>query len=190
MGRSASKAAQSTQQAAAARYADLAGEAFKEAKPQRDLVSGYNTGIIQGGPEAYRVAAPEVAYMKRQFNAARQNVRDYMPAGGQKNRAYRDLAVQQPGAISSIFQKKIEAALDRLMGISGQNTQTALAATGGQSQVGSQLAQLAQQRAAAVNSGISGIANLAGFALGGGFGGGGGGATAVRPVTPSYQYPG
>lgn len=169
MGKQAAKASQNIQQQAADRYSKMAEQFLTESTPQRNLVGNYYSGIIKGGPEAHRVAAPEVAYMKKQFASARDGVRDYMPAGGQKTRAYRDLAVQQPGAISGVFQKKIEDALARLSNLATGSSQGALSANQGLSGSGAALGQLAAARGQAVGSAIGGLANLAGFGLGGGF---------------------
>jgi len=110
--------------------------------------------------------------MKRQFQNAGTQVRN-MAAGGQKNRAYRDLALAQPGAISGVFQRKIEQALAQLASLGQAGIGNTLQATGGVSNAGNQLGQLAAARGQAVASGIGGIAGLAGMFMGGGFGGGG-----------------
>lgn len=158
--------------AAADRYAKLAQEQYAPAKQAQDKAFNYYGGIVDGNKNAYRVAAPEVNFMKRQFANAKSQVRDYLPAGGQKNRAYRDLAMSQPGAISSVFQKKIEESLARLASLGQQGVGNTLNANQGVSAAGDSLAQLSAARANAVSSAIGGITGLAGFAFGGGFGGG------------------
>ncbi len=169
MGKGAAKKSQQLQEQAADRYSKLAAEQYAAAKPAQELSQNYYTGIVKGGPEAYRVAAPEVNFMKKQFQNANSTLRDSMPAGGQKNRAYRDLALSQPGAISGVFQRKIEGALAQLASLGQAGVGNTLNATGGVSKAGSDLGQLAAARGAAVSGAIGGITGLAGMAYGGGF---------------------
>ncbi len=184
MGKGAAKHSEALQSQAADRYTKLAQEQYDLAKPAQQQAFNYYGGIVKGGPEAYRVAAPEVNFMKRQFANAESQVRDHLPAGGQKTRAYRDLAVSQPGAISAVFQKKIEGALAQLASLGQAGVGNTLNATTGVQTSANQLGQLAAARGAAVSGAISGLAGIAGTAFGGGFGGGGATPPVIQNAVP------
>lgn len=171
MGKSAARQSQDLQAQAAKRYTDLATEQYAAAKPAQELSQNYLTGIVQGNNNAYRVAAPEINFMKRQYQNANSAIRDNVAPGGQKNKAYRDLAVSQPGAIAGVFQRKVESALQQLAALGQAGVGNTLNANAGVSQAGNQLGQLAAARGQAVSSAIGSLGGLAGFAFGGGFSG-------------------
>lgn len=133
---------------AAQRYSQMSAGLEAEAGPQRRQVGDYYSGIIKGGPEAMKVAAPEVSFIKRQFANARQQARDYLPRGGAQVRAQQKITMAQPGAIGDALSKKISEALERLTQISQANTQGSFENTGGVSRSSEQIGQIAEQKRA------------------------------------------
>lgn len=166
MGKAAAKKSEMMQSEAANRYSKMASDLYGESLPQRQTVGNYYQGIIQGGPQAQAVTAPQISYLKRQTNAAQQQIRDTLPQGGAQQRALRDLAVQAPGQKANIYQSQIKDALDRLQQLGTFNTGGALQATGGVSQAGQALGNLAAQRGAAVAGGLGALGTAGGAAIG------------------------
>jgi hypothetical protein len=166
MGKSAARKAMSLQSDAADRYTKLAEDLNTEAKPARDLVGTYWKSIIGGGPEAYKAVGPQVSFVKRQFAQARNTVRDHVPNGGAKQRAYRDLAIAEPGQIGALFSSKIDEAIARLGNLANFSTEQTLAANSGIGSVGDSLARLSAMRAQAVASGLGGLASTIGIFTG------------------------
>jgi len=122
--------------------------------------------VIQGGPQAYSLIAPQVDFTKQQFQNARQTLNAGVPAGGARARGYQQLAQAEAGTVSGLFKDKINEILGRLQQLSEFGTSTGLQATGGISGAGSALGELAAQRAQAVASGLGGIAGAFGTYFG------------------------
>lgn len=184
-GKDIAKQGKSLQQQAASRYSTMAGELATEAGPQGKTVSNYATGIVKGGPEALKVVAPQVSYLRRQMETARQQVRDNVPRGGAQQRAQMGITAAKPGAEQRIFSDQVQAALDRLTQLSQYNTGASMQANSGVANVGANLSNLANQQDATATSGLGSIFGPIGFALSQLIGAGGGGKTTTSPMPVS-----
>lgn len=164
-GKEASKQGQAYTQQSASRYSQMLNETQAPAAAQRNQVGDYYSSIIKGGPEAQRVAAPQVSYLKRQMAAAQGQIRDNLPRGGAQQRARMSLAAAQPGQVGKIFSDNIASALERLNQLAQFNTQAAMSAAGGVSQAGQGLSNLGAQQNASETGVLGSVLGPIGFAL-------------------------
>lgn len=154
------------QVAASERFNRLGEELIREAGPARKQVQDYYSTAIRGGPEAFKLIAPEVNFTKRQFANARQTMDEGVAPGGARQRGYKQLASAEASSISKLMSDKINEVLARLASFSQFGTQAGIQSTGGMSSAGQALGELAAARGAAVASGVGGIAQGAGMFFG------------------------
>lgn len=117
---------------------------------------------MKGGPEAYKAIAPQVDFTKRQFANAKTTLNEGVAPGGARERGYRQIAQGQASTISNLFRDKINEIVARLAAFSTGNTQSGITATGGISNAGTALGELAAARGNAVAAGIGGVAGALG----------------------------
>lgn len=155
------------QSEAANRYTDFATQLSAEGAPARQQSQNYYSSIVKGGPEAYKVIAPQVDFAKQQFANAQRGIADSAPAGGAFSKATQNLAATQAQTISGLYRDNIQKALEALSQSGQFDTGAGLTATGGVSSAANGFAQLSASQANAWASGLSGIAGPFGMLLGG-----------------------
>lgn len=144
----------------------MATDLTTAAAPANKTVQDYYTSALKGGPEAYKMVAPQVDFAKRQYQNARTSLNEGVAPGGARQRGYKQLASGQAGTISGLFRDKINEILQRLQQMGQFGTQAGLQATGGVQSSGQGLGELAAARANAVAGGLGGIAGAFGTYFG------------------------
>lgn len=121
---------------------------------------------MKGGPEAYKLIAPQVDFTKRQFANARKTVDEGVAPGGARQRGYKQLAGAEASTVSNLFRDKINEILARLASFSQFGTQSGITATGGVQTAGQGLGELAAARGQAVAGALGGVGSALGTYFG------------------------
>lgn len=162
MGKGEAKEAKSATQAQigiAREVADIARGLVTESAPARQAALGYYSAIMKGSrPETLLAAAPQVAEVSNQMTALRRRA-EQLPPGGLRDKALRDIALQEAAMKTQIYAGGVPEAAARLASMGYGGTQAGVGAFG---QAGQGLGSAAQNMAALSQMKAQSWAGLAG----------------------------
>lgn len=168
--------------------ADLLKKYSAVAMPGLNTASNYWMDILKGGPSAQAATAPYAQTIAGQTAAAQRQIKDMLPAGGEKNLALAQLPISQARSVADLYQGLGPTAASQLQALGLGSAGAGTGAGSVSATAGGSMANLAGQQAAGKGSmagGIgSGLGSLAGGALAGkgaATAAGGKGAAAAAP---------
>jgi len=140
-----------------------------ESAPARQAAMDYYMALLKGNrPEALSAVAPQVNQVMSQTAQARKAI-EAMPPGGARDKALRDLALQEAALKTQIYSGSVPQAATALTAIGQWGTQTGLGGYGQASQGFGSAAQmygvLSNMKAQGWGSLAGGIGALAGGKL-------------------------
>ncbi len=113
------------------RFDFFAKELGDEGRGLRQQAIGFHRGILQGGPEAQRVLAPQIEAVRREGLKSREFIDRTLPRGGARMRALRQQAIGESGQVGRLFTERMDRALQELQELGLFGTRAGLQATQG-----------------------------------------------------------